>query len=132
MFLLFSLDHLHLELFVSFTVIFVFLVSLLPCLWISFIWDSIIDPHHEYETIEVSDSFRNSRELEISTPRSRHNNYFKNRYYVGTWSSTPSLVLQLSQINQHELISKDNHFCCCVRHGFYKRGDGYTHCNRWQ
>ena len=67
MFLLFSIDHLHLELFVSFTVIFVFLVSLLPCLWISFIWDSIIDPHHEYETIEVSDSFRNSRELEIAS-----------------------------------------------------------------
>ena len=46
-------DYFHLPLILAFTVIFVFLVSLLPCLWVSFIWDSIIDPHHEYETIEV-------------------------------------------------------------------------------
>lgn len=42
----------HLPLWFVYTFFFVFLVLLLPCLWVSYIWDQIIDPHYEMDQIE--------------------------------------------------------------------------------
>lgn len=32
-----------------------FLTLLIPCLWVSYIWDQIIDPHYESDNIAVPD-----------------------------------------------------------------------------
>lgn len=45
----------HIPLWLEYTVVFVFLVLLLPCLWVSYIWDQIIDPHYE-DRVEEPDS----------------------------------------------------------------------------
>ena len=45
----------HVELWITYTVLFVFLTLLIPCLWVSYIWDQIIDPHYESDNIAVPD-----------------------------------------------------------------------------
>ena len=35
--------------------LFVLLALLIPCLWVSYIWDQIIDPHYESDSIAVPD-----------------------------------------------------------------------------
>lgn len=50
--LLFTERHPHLLLWGEYTLIFVLLVGLLPCLWVSYIWDQVIDPHYDMETME--------------------------------------------------------------------------------
>ena len=35
-----------------YTAFFVFLSILLPCLWVSYIWDQIIDPHYDLDSID--------------------------------------------------------------------------------
>jgi hypothetical protein len=39
----------------AYTVLFVLLALLIPCLWVSYIWDQIIDPHYESDSIAVPD-----------------------------------------------------------------------------
>ena len=34
---------------------FVLLALLIPCLWVTYIWDQIIDPHYESDTIPIPD-----------------------------------------------------------------------------
>ena len=43
----------HLALWTEYTFLFVILSLLLPCLWVSYIWDQIIDPHYEMDEIEA-------------------------------------------------------------------------------
>lgn len=49
--LLLTEKHPHIPLWIEYTVLFVFLSLLLPCLWVSYIWDQIIDPHYENDNI---------------------------------------------------------------------------------
>lgn len=46
----------HIPLWLEYTFLFVFLVLLLPCLWVSYIWDQIIDPHYEMDQIQEPES----------------------------------------------------------------------------
>lgn len=41
------------ELWIEYTVLFVILTLLLPCFWVTFIWEEIIDPHYESESIPL-------------------------------------------------------------------------------
>jgi len=46
----------HIPLWFEYTGLFVLLVLLLPCLWVSYIWDQIIDPHYDQDDIEEPES----------------------------------------------------------------------------
>ena len=43
------------QLWQAYTVLFVFLAFLIPCLWVAYIWDQIIDPHYESDSIAIPD-----------------------------------------------------------------------------
>ena len=45
----------HMQLWQAYTVLFVFLAFLIPCLWVAYIWDQIIDPHYESDSIAIPD-----------------------------------------------------------------------------
>ena len=45
----------HYILWIEYTVLFVLLVALMPCLWVSYIWDQMIDPHYDYDNIQQPD-----------------------------------------------------------------------------
>ncbi|TRY75805.1 hypothetical protein TCAL_07001 [Tigriopus californicus] len=51
--LLLTERHPHLLLWGEYTLIFVLLVGLLPCFWVSYIWDQVIDPHYDMELLEA-------------------------------------------------------------------------------
>ena len=51
----FSFYSFHVHLWTTYTVLFVFLTLLIPCLWVSYIWDQIIDPHYESDNIAIPD-----------------------------------------------------------------------------
>lgn len=40
-------------LWTEYTVLFAFLALLMPCLWVSYIWEQIIDPHYESDNIAI-------------------------------------------------------------------------------
>ena len=42
----------HVFLWILYMIIYTFLLVLIPCTWISFIWDQIIDPEFDLEHIE--------------------------------------------------------------------------------
>ena len=45
----------HVTFWSAYTVMFVLLALLIPCLWVTYIWDQIIDPHYESDTIPIPD-----------------------------------------------------------------------------
>ncbi len=49
----FSYSSPHLPLWFEYTAFFVFLVLMLPCLWISYVWDQIIDPEYNMDPEEI-------------------------------------------------------------------------------
>ena len=42
----------HVYLWVTYMITYTFLLALIPCTWISYIWDQIIDPEFDLEHIE--------------------------------------------------------------------------------
>ncbi len=45
----------HVNLWAEYTALFVFLAILIPCLWVAYIWEQIIDPHYESDSIAIPD-----------------------------------------------------------------------------
>ncbi len=45
----------HVKLWIEYTILFVFLSMLIPCLWVAYIWEQIIDPHYESDSIAIPD-----------------------------------------------------------------------------
>lgn len=41
------------HLWTAYTVLFVLLALMIPCLWVAYIWDQIIDPHYESDNIAI-------------------------------------------------------------------------------
>lgn len=39
----------------AYTILFVMLALMIPCLWVAYIWDQIIDPHYESDSIAIPD-----------------------------------------------------------------------------
>ena len=46
----------NVHLWTEYTVLFVMLTLLIPCFWVTFIWEEIIDPHYESENIPVPEN----------------------------------------------------------------------------
>ena len=40
----------------AYTALFVLLALLIPCMWIAYIWDQVIDPHYESDSIAIPDN----------------------------------------------------------------------------
>ena len=52
-----------------YTIAFVMLSTLIPCLWVSYIWDQTIDPHYDYEAraIQVRSKYSHCTALALSS-----------------------------------------------------------------
>ena len=55
-FIFFFFSSFNVHLWTEYTVLFVMLTLLIPCFWVTFIWEEIIDPHYESENIPVPEN----------------------------------------------------------------------------